>query len=359
MTNFNESEGFDDLLEDVTPDDTPPVNTEEVTVETDINEDLVDDTPKEDDQVTEEPSNDFIDSFLREYGIENKVITYENDNGETEEVKFDELDDSEKLAILKNLTSPNLTEDEVNTINYLRSNNATIQDVIEFYKQQAVEEYIKSHGENNKTYSIDEYTDDELYMADLKTKFKDMSDEDIEADLEVAKANEDLFKKKVTAIRNQYKAKEDEELKAAQKAQEDQYNNFKSSIEDALNNFSEISLDYKDSKSDRFGIADSEKDEVYRYILQQDEKGMTQLYKDLNDPKKLVKLAWLSKYADDFISDVSNYWKKQLKTTRRAESKAQTTIVKPNTQKQEMNKKIDVFQNRNIVNIDADFDDLF
>lgn len=278
----------------------------------------------------EKPENeeDFIMSFLSEYGLKDGKVTYENEDGSTEEVNFNDLDSEEKLNILKELTTPNLSKDEIEVINYLRSNNATIQDVITYYSQKAVEDYIKENGPVEKQYSIDEYSDDELYIADLKSKYSNMTEDEIKADLEIAKENEDLFKKKVDIIRNQYKAQEEEEAKERVRKQEEQFNNFKTSLETQLTEFNEISMDYKDNKSDRLQIEDSEKEEIYKYILNQDENGTTQFFKDLNDPKMLVELAWFALYGKDAISDITNYWKSQLKNSRqKSEPKSQTTVI--------------------------------
>lgn len=234
---------------------------------------------------------DFIKTFLSEYGVENGKITYENEDGSTEDKDFDTLDSSEKINILKQLTNPNLTEDEVKTINYLRTNNATIEDVIDYYSQKAVNDYINQNGPVEKQYSIDEYTDDELYIADLKTKYSNMSEQELQADLDIAKENTDLFKKKVDTIRKQYKEQEEAEAQSKIRERENQFNEFKNSLETSLIEFNDISMDYKDSKSDSLQIEDSEKDKIYSYILDRDENGASQFFKDLNDPKMLVRLA--------------------------------------------------------------------
>lgn len=301
--------------------------------------------PKESDQdknIETSNNSDFLTSFLSEYGLKDGKVTYENDDGTTEEVDFDSLDSEEKINILKELTSPNLSKDEIAVINYLRSNNATIQDVITYYSQKAVEDYIKENGPIEKQYSVDEYSDDELYIADLKSKFSDMSEDDIKTDLEIAKENEELFKKKVDIIRKQYKAQEEETAKERIKEQEEQFNNFKTSLESQLNDFNSIPMDYKDNKSDSLQIEESEKEEIYKYILNQDENGATQFFKDLNDPKTLVELAWFALYGKEAISDITNYWKSQLKNTRKSvDNKPQTTVVSL-----DKNKTKDNFTNR-------------
>lgn len=293
------SDRFDNLINDTNNDHVEPTNDEPVITETSGGEDLLDTTTTQTEPAnTEDPSlstvpknEDFLISFLSEYGLKDGKVLYENEDGNTDTVDFNDLDSEEKLNILKELTTPNLTKDEIDVINYLRSNNKTIQDVIEYYSQKAVNDYIESNGPIEKQYSVDEYSDDDLYVADLKAKYPDMSDEDIKSDLEIAKENEELFKKKVDIIRKQYKAQEEEKAQEAVKAQEEEYNNFKTSIEDRLADFNEISMDYKDSKSDSLEISDSEKGEIYRYILDVDENGVTQFLKDLNSPEKLVELA--------------------------------------------------------------------
>ena len=182
------SEDFDNLLENNNSESSTTSNqsdneTSYVNIPDNSTEEIPDDIN----------NDDFINVFLNQYGLKNGMITYENEDGTTEEVSFNSLDNNEKLNILKELASPNLTEDEINTINYLRSNNATIQDVIDYYSNKAVQDYINQNGEISKKYKVDDYTDDEIYIADLKSKYN-MTEEDIKAELELAKENESLFK---------------------------------------------------------------------------------------------------------------------------------------------------------------------
>ena len=344
--------GFDNLLED-DPVVTEPTSTEPTSV--DIPDNTIDEpTEPKNDNSDENPSpenddeGDFLLSFLNGYGLKDGKVTYENDDGSTEEVDFNDLSSKEKLNILKELTATNLSQEEIKVINYLRANNATIQDVINYYSNKAIEDYINQNGPVEKHYEIDEYSDDEVYVADLRSKFEDMTDDEIKADLELAKENEDLFKKKVETIRKRYKEQEEEYNNQQKQEQEARYNDFKQSLSDQLHNFNEISMDYKDSKSDSLEIDDQEKENIYNYILDLDENGTSQFFKDLNDPQKLIELAWFSLYGKEAISDISNYWKGQLKTSRRNETKPQTTIVKQDIK----DRKDNFFRHRNTVETD-------
>lgn len=320
---------IDDLMGD-TPTDETIDQTVEVDPPADVTEDVVD--PVEPD---EEPTEDDIDddadymeTFLKSFGIEDgKTLKFENEDGTTEDVDFNSLSNKEKLEILKDLATPQLQEHEIETINYLRRNNATMQDVVEYYQQKAIQEYIEKNGAPEKVYSVDEYKDDELYMADAKAKYPDMTDEELLADLEAAKENEALFNKKVEAIRKQYKAIEDKEKADAEQAERDRVENFKNSIQSTLDNFNEISLDYTDAKADSLTIEASEKNKILEYITKQDANGMTQLYKDLNDAEKLISFAWWTNYGQESISSITKYFQKQLSEARKEKKEAQKPVT--------------------------------
>ena len=300
--NMNEIEfedvSLDDLLGDSQPID-DNLDNDPTTQDDDIpagDSDLLDhpqDNPDDNSDDNTIADSDVITSFLREYGVENGMITYENENGDTKEVHFNELDSAEQLNVLKGLVSStnNLADHEVQTINFLRQNKVTFQEAVEYYSQKAIQDYIKANGPVQKEYTIDEYTDEELYFADLKDKYPEMTDEEIQADVDSAKENEELFKKKADAIRKQYKAKEDERTQAIQQQQKDQYVAFDNSIKQSITNFNEISLDYKDSKADALVIDNNMKNDIYNYLMRVDENGKSQLAKDLEDTNKWVNFA--------------------------------------------------------------------
>ena len=160
-------------------------------------------------ETEEENDLDAFSTFLKNRGIrDGKTIIYENEEtGETEEVDFETLSKEEQLSILESLTDPGLSEDEIETINLLRKTNSSFQDIIAYYQQQAIDEY-KAKNSGQETYTVDSYSDDELYLADQKAKFPEMTEEELKIELDVAKSNEDLFKKKVDLIRKQYKEQE-------------------------------------------------------------------------------------------------------------------------------------------------------
>ena len=289
---------------------------------------------------------DALSEYLASRGIKDgNTIVFDDGEGNTTEAKFSELSREEQLSILNELAKPNLTDSEIQAVQYLRDNNATLQDVINHFSKQAVEKYIASNAPQRE-YSVDEYSNDELYIADLRSKFPEMSDAELEADLTLAKSNEELFNKKVETIRTNYKQLEDQKIEEARAAEEQGYNEFKNALHTSLTNFEEISLDYTDPSSDSLTIEDSEKEAIYNYILNTDENGVSQFAKDMHDPSILVDLAWYRLFGKDAISGISQYWKGVVKETRKAEaraakehSKSQKTHVIPT--KEDLGKKQD------------------
>lgn len=362
MQNQVELEGLDisDLLGDTGNDQTP---NDDQTVEVTPPADIVDDPndvvdPNEPDDPADDNNDDvyddadYMETFLKSFGIEDgKTLKFENEDGTTEDVDFNSLSNKEKLEILKDLTTPQLLDHEIETINYLRRNNATLQDVVEYYQKKAIHEYQEQNGAPEKYYSVDDYNDDEMYLADAKAKYPDMSDDELLSDLETAKENEALFTKKVEAIRKQYKAIEDNEKAAAEQAERDRVEAFQNSIQSTLDNFNEISLDYTNAKADSMTIEASEKNKIFEYITKQDSNGMTKLVKDLNDVNKIVSIAWWLNYGQESISNITKYFQKQLAEARKEKKEAQkpTTTRVPKTDK----KTVDPikFQNYNSVEL--------
>ena len=241
---------FDELLDN--PIQTQEEEIEEPVVEEPLNETEEEEQPLQDPAKTEEEeeepdySNNSIYLFLQERGVKDPgKIKFTNEDDTEEEIDFNSLSTEEQLEVLKQVTDPGLSEDEVNTINYLRQNRATFQQVIDYWAQKKLDDYLNEHPEavHQKQYEVDDYTDDDLYLTDLRHRYPDFSDEELLAELEAAKANEDLFKKKTEILRNTYKAEEDQ-VEAARKQQEaQQVEDLRNNLMEAAGRFNEVQLD--------------------------------------------------------------------------------------------------------------------
>lgn len=276
-----------------------------------------------------QPVSDFLYEFLKEKGIEDpSKLQFENEDGEIEEVDFNSLSEEEKLNIINEISDPGLSQHETDVINYLRQNNVTFNQVIDYFSRKAVEEYLAQNPDqvHQKIYTIDDYTDDELYLADLKSKYPEFTDEELMSKLESAKSNETLFKKEVDALRVDYKKQEDAEIEAQKQQEQADYDNLVGNLQNVLSNFNEVALDSTDAESDVLEIEDSDKQQVLAYLLNQDSEGKSQLVKDLENPATLIELAWLRTQGRALIDNTTRYWKDLLKQERKEKAKLQKEL---------------------------------
>lgn len=280
-----------------------------------------------------EPELDVWHQYLKDMGIEDsKAIQFENEDGEIETIDFDSLDKEIQLTMLKELSDPGLSEHEIEVVNYLRRNNASFDDVINYFAEQRLQEYLNENPDQAHPvkYSVDEYSNDELYLADLKNKYPTLTDEELLAELDSAKLNEELFNKKSDAIRQQYKEQEDKVKQEQEQAEQQRYEALQQNIVDAVLNFKEISIDPDPNSEDWRGleIEDGDRQQILAYLLDQDQEGKSQLVKDIEDPAELIKLSWYKLYGDETFKQITTYWKGLLKDARRENVKLTKQIEK-------------------------------
>lgn len=280
-----------------------------------------------------EGGDDFIDSLLRSRGIQDRTkINFTDDNGEIVEQNWDNLSTEEKLNILNTSEedpSQELDESEITLINAIRESRLTPEEYLDNLQQQSVNNYIQNAQDTQRSYKIDEYSDDELFIFDLMSKASDITDQEAQEALEAAKSNEALFQKQVEAIRNQLKAQEDEAIQQAQFEQEEQererFNQYSSQIADYIGEFDEFSgYDLNLSNEDR--------DDLYEFITGVDGAGNNHFAKALSDPETLVKAAWLTLNGQQMIEDITNYFQNEIKQVRKESYKKGIEDAKKGTQ---------------------------
>lgn len=276
-----------------------------------------------------EPEESVIYSFLKSKGITDPSKTqFENEKGETEEIDFNSLSKEEQLNILSSITDSDLSDEEKNTINYLRENGVTLNQAIDYFSKKALTDYLNEHPDQKhaKTYSIDDYSDDDLYLADLKTKYPSFSDEELVAKLNNAKSEETLYKKEIDQLRDAYKKAEEESIAESENREKQDYEDLKNNLGVAVSNFNEISLDSSDPESDSLEIEPEDKRQMLSYLLDQDSDGKSQFIKDVEDPNSLIKLAWYKTQGDAVLSNVTQYWKGVLKEERKERAKLEKEL---------------------------------
>lgn len=292
-----------------------------------------------DSNIDSEPENqesnpedeDVLTSFLKSYGIEDPTkMKFQNENDEMEDVDFKSLSKDEQIEVLKNLTDSGLSDQEKADLNWLRQNNMNLRQFSNAVSQRSVQDYLSQNPDQapQRVYQIDDYSDDELYLADLKSKYPDFTDEELLSKLESAKDNEDLYTKEVTALRSSYKQDEDNLIKQQEALEAQAAQAMRDNLMNAAQNFNEVLLDVNDPESDSLIVEDTDRQQILSYLLDQDSQGKSQLVRDLEDPETLIQLAWLRLQGQNAISDTSRYWKDTLKETRKENARLQKEIDK-------------------------------
>lgn len=269
-----------------------------------------------DNQNIDNQNKDFIDSLLKEIGIEDKSkIKFETEEGDIEEVSWDSLNDDEKLNVLRSSNrseSDNLDDAEIELINIIRQSGMSPAEYLTYYLNNGIETYLSNN--NQIQYQVDQFSDDELFIYDFMSRTGDVTDEEARQALEIAKANEQLYTKQMGAIRNEYKTIEEENLRQAQLEQEqeaqEQFNQFSEQITDSINNFTDFS-------GYDLNMEDEDKQMLYDFITDTDESGTNYFMKALSDPETLVQAAWFILNGKQMIEDITQYFQKEIKSVRK------------------------------------------
>ena len=268
---------------------------------------------------TEPPQNtedndkkDVLTEFLKFSGIKDpEHIKFEDEDGIIKEQRWNDLSFEEKMNILTtSYQQPerDLDDDEIELVNELRRKNMTPEQYIHTIRQQAAQDYADSLDANPQ-YSIDDLSDDEIFMLDLQDKIEDITDEEITSAL--AKAKEDpLYEKKIAGMRKALKAQEESyisQLQAEQELQQqEQFNQFKDSVVNSIQQFNKVGdLDINLDQEDMEDIA--------AFILDRDDTGMSYMGRALNNPQTLVEMAWWTLKGRDALNSISEYFANEIK----------------------------------------------
>lgn len=313
---------FDELDDFVNENEDVNINTEENNVNTQniINTDYDKDSNNSLGDNSEHEPLDIISELLKSKGIvDRSKIKFENENGDIEEISWDNLDDSDKLNILTSNNPSNesdLDDVEIQLINTIRSSKMSPQEYMSYIQQQGIKNYLQNSQTDLPTYQVDDISDDELFIADLISRVGEdnITDEEVQAALDAAKANEMLFKKQIDAIRNEYKKLEDrntqQNLEIQQQEKIQAFNKFAESIENEIRSFTDI-------HGYSLNMDESEMEELYDFITGFDDAGVSIFGKVLNDPKTLVSMAWFALNGEKAIQEISDYWSDQITQVRK------------------------------------------
>ena len=253
-----------------------------------------------------EESSDYITRLLQSKGIDRSKIQILDEEGNPSEIDFDSLSDDEKFDILSYQEEQALPSDEeIQTINFLRQNNMSLQDFAEWQRQEAIQEYLSQQQTQS---DIDAYSDEEVVAYDYIKRFgESMSDEEIDAEIERLKADPDAFAKRVSLLRNAFKAEEEAQAKlyqdeaAAKQAENEQM--FIKTYHQAAGNIDSIQNTELD---------DNDRDELLRFVLEKDQANRTGLSKAMDNPENVLKMAWYLLHGEERVDAMIDYFQKEI-----------------------------------------------
>ncbi len=251
---------------------------------------------KEGNQETTPPSegdqeDDLTTEVLKLRGINNPdKIKFEDESGAITERSWDSLTKEEQINILADQrehqeTNNDLAEDEIDLINAIRNSGMSVQDYM-----QTITPQINQPQDINQ---FDAMSDEDLYAFDILNKVgnDNITDEELDAALEAAKANETLFKKTVDGLRQQYNRLQEEQKQnianQQQAAAQQRYQAFANVVNNQIDNFNSFA-------GQPIQLSNQDKDNLSEFMLALDEDGSSALGKALQDPRLLTKAAfWL------------------------------------------------------------------
>lgn len=284
--------------------------------EDDVYDDTHDENENEDEDEQDDSNESALTRYLKTMGISNpEKIKFENEKGDIEEVNWDSLSEDEKFNILsteQDNSELDLDDAEIDLINRIRLSNMSVNDFVRSIHQQGVNQAKQAYEQQQQVdynYTVDDLSDEELYVLDLQARIEDISDEEIEEALDRAKSNETLFAKEIAGLREDYKRLEDErnlkEQALIQQQQEEQFAVFSNNIIDGINSFTNVgSLD--------IDLNDDDKNQLYQFITGVDSSGVNYFARALSDPETVVKTAWFAMHGEDVINSIEDYYKQQI-----------------------------------------------
>lgn len=254
----------------------------------------------------EDSSKDYISRLLESRGIDRNRVQILDEEGNPTEVSFDSLSEQDKFDILNYQDDSVLPEDhEIQMINFLRQNNMTLQDFAEWQRQEAIQEYLAGQQTVSDT---DSYSDEEIVAYDYIKRFgESMSDEEIDAEIERLKSDPEAFAKRVSLLRNAFKAEEEAQAKlyqdeaAAKQAENEKM--FVNTYHQAMAGIDSIQNTELD---------DNDRDELLRFVLEKDQANRTGLSKAMDNPENVLKMAWYLLHGEERVDAMIDYFQKEI-----------------------------------------------
>ena len=297
-----------------------------------------------------EPSNanqedDFTTEVLKIRGIADpSKIKFEDQTGAVVERAWDELSREEQLNIIvgdQNAEENQLSDDESALLRAIRKSGGSVEDYLRTYAEENAPEPAAAEP----SYKINELSDDEVYALDLLEKVgsENITDEELQAAIDAAKQNEQLYKKTVDGLRQEYirlqqdrEAQQQNEVAARQQAQ---FQRFATSINSEIQNMNNF-------MGQELELSQDEKEELSQFMLDLDENGVSAFGRAMQDPEIFTHAAfWLlnqEKISEELTKQMQETYKRGYEQAKKDLGKSSPTskfVFKP--QKKTPDKYVD------------------
>jgi len=289
----------------------------------------------------EEGEPNLLLKLLEARGIKDGLVKIQEEDGTELDIPFDDLTAEEQFNILNDSKeeAPALAEHEQSALDFLRKNNVTLEEAIDYFTKKAVEEAL---ADNVAESTVEGYSDEEIYAFDLLSKYKDLTEEEVLIELDKQQEHPELFKKKVDALRQQYLQAEKDQLtdkeNASIKKEADEFQNI-------TNNLIEVAKGVEDYGGIDIEIAD--KQDVLGFILNKDVNGITEFSKLLDKPEALFEIAWYAKKGKEAFDTLHEYYKKEITEANRKGYEKAKEELKVQQPKKDIATKLVIKQKQN------------
>lgn len=267
---------------------------------------------------------DYLSTYLKSAGIDPDNIQIMDEDGTPSYVNFSQLSDSDKLDLLNSTRNTgqdtsnqedDLDDDEIDLINSIRKSRMSINDFMDAIRQDAVNRYMQSGA--NQYMSVDQVSDDDLYLSDFKSKVPNATAEDAAASLQAAKSNPEVYKRMIDGMRQAYKQQEEEfhqqqieQSEAELKRRQEEYEDV---IVNAVEGISRMKLGELTSS-----LSNDDKEDIASAILDSDVAGNRYLAQMINDPETLTRMVWYALKGEEAIDQMQRYYKNEINTRQQA-----------------------------------------
>lgn len=254
--------------------------------------------------------------FLARYGVQGGIIEYED--GQT--AKFSDLDAAEQDEILSSLVDgsvPNIEEKynldggEIDLLNTIRESDQSAEDFINNLVDYRVQTVMAQKESLSTDYT--NLSDDAMFVKHLRDTHPDFTDEQIAADLAVAK-DMSTYGDTIGVVREGYIAKQQQEETLS--AGEDNFQ-FQQELEAQRQ---EIVTDVE-ALTDIAGarVSDDMKEYLLHDIMElNDNKDPLLMETVFSSPENMFKVNWFLNYGEDYITGLNTYWKGEVSKARKA-----------------------------------------